>query len=67
MTPDEFRALLAALGLSQLRAARLLGIQGRTIRHWCAGDRDIPNWAPRFLRLAAHLGIERSEELLREG
>ncbi len=36
MTPQEFRALLERLGLSQQAAARLLGVKGRTVQSWCA-------------------------------
>jgi hypothetical protein len=34
MTPTQFREALAALGLSQLGAARLWGINPRTVRRW---------------------------------
>lgn len=34
MTPTEFRAALARLQLSQLGAARLLQVDGRTARRW---------------------------------
>lgn len=67
MTPTQYRETLATLGLSQLRAARLLGVEGRTVRHWCKGDRDIPEMAIRFLRLASHIGIEKAEALLAGG
>ncbi len=36
MTPQEFKALLDALGLSQQAAARLLGVRGRTVQSWVA-------------------------------
>lgn len=35
---DRIRAKLTALGLSQRGAARLLGIDERTMRRYCAGD-----------------------------
>jgi transcriptional regulator with XRE-family HTH domain len=42
MSGEQLRAALAALGLSQLEAARRLGVDGRTVRRWVAGDRRIP-------------------------
>lgn len=43
MTPEEFRAARAALGLSAEGLARLVMVQsGRTVRKWEAGDRDVP-------------------------
>ncbi len=56
MTHDEYRTLLAALGLSQVGAAQLLGVDARTSRRWALGERDIPAPAERFLRY-----IERSK------
>jgi DNA-binding transcriptional regulator YiaG len=50
MTPDEYREAIAGLGLSQIAAARLLGVDARTSRRWASGDRDIPPPAVRFLR-----------------
>jgi len=50
MTPDEFREIIRKLGLSQIAAARLLGVNARTSRRWASGERDIPPPAVRFLR-----------------
>ena len=50
MTPDEYRETIETLGLSQLAAARLLGVDGRTSRRWVSGERPIPPPAERFLR-----------------
>lgn len=38
----RLRATLIALGLSQRGAARLLGLDERTVRRWCAGDSPVP-------------------------
>jgi len=40
--PNHVRALLDEAGLSQRKAAKLLKIADRTMRHWCAGNVDIP-------------------------
>ena len=50
MTPDEYREALARLGLSQVAAARLLGVDERTSRRWAGGERDVPAPAVRFLQ-----------------
>lgn len=50
MTPDEYRSAIEALGLSQVAAAKLLGVDDRTSRRWASGERDIPGPAARFLR-----------------
>jgi DNA-binding transcriptional regulator YiaG len=50
MTPDEYRQAIEQLGLSQVAAARLLGVDARTSRRWASGERDIPPHAVRFLR-----------------
>jgi transcriptional regulator with XRE-family HTH domain len=49
MTADEYRTAIEALGLSQIEAARLLGVDARTSRRWASGEREAPP-AVRFLR-----------------
>jgi len=49
MTADEYREALARLDLSQVAAARLLGVDDRTSRRWATGERDVPGPAVRFL------------------
>jgi hypothetical protein len=54
MTPKQLRTTLARIGLSQRGAARLLGIDERTMRKYIAGDLVIPEllvWALRGLAL----------------
>jgi DNA-binding transcriptional regulator YiaG len=50
VTPQEYADAIEALGLSQLAAAKLLGVDGRTSRRWISGERDVPEPAARFLR-----------------
>jgi DNA-binding transcriptional regulator YiaG len=50
VSPDEYSAAIEALGLSQIAAAKLLGVDGRTSRRWVSGERDVPEPAARFLR-----------------
>ena len=40
--PDRLRDWLAANGRSQRGLARELGIDERTVRYYCSGDRAIP-------------------------
>jgi hypothetical protein len=42
MTAHQFRAALRRLGLSQVGAARLLRVDGRTAQRWALGERSIP-------------------------
>lgn len=53
---DDPRTLLDRLGLTQTGAARLLGIDGRTMRRYCdqpgaAGHRELPEPTRRLLLL----------------
>ena len=50
MTADEYRDAIAQLALTQVAAARLLGVDERTSRRWATGERDVPPPAVRFLR-----------------
>jgi DNA-binding transcriptional regulator YiaG len=50
VTADEYRSAIERLGLSQVAAAKLLGVDDRTSRRWASGERDVPHPAARFLR-----------------
>jgi DNA-binding transcriptional regulator YiaG len=66
MSPDDYRATLAALNLSQMGAAKLLGVDERTSRRWAIGERPVPEPVSRFLRLllAAKISPERALRLI---
>jgi DNA-binding transcriptional regulator YiaG len=51
LSADEFRAALAALGLSQVDAAAALEVDARTVRRWALGERSIPGPVRVALRL----------------
>ena len=51
MTAKQFRDALDRLGLSQLAAARLLGVDGRTARAWALDERQVPGPIAVLLRL----------------
>jgi DNA transposition AAA+ family ATPase len=40
--PKYLRKLVEASGLSQVRAAKRIGVSDRTMRAWLAGDQDFP-------------------------
>jgi DNA-binding transcriptional regulator YiaG len=57
MTPAEYRDAIAALGLTQVGAADLLGVDARTSRRWISGERKVDPTAERFLRFLIHARI----------
>jgi hypothetical protein len=46
VTSDEFRETIERLGLSQIAAARLLGVDARTSRRWASGAPVVLNYRP---------------------
>ena len=67
MTADDYRKAIEALGLSQVAAAHLLGVDERTSRRWASGERDVPAPAERFLRylIASRTSPEKVLKVLR--
>lgn len=51
MTANQFRDALDRLGLSQLAAARLFGVDGRTARSWALDERQVPRAIAAILRM----------------
>lgn len=52
MTAEQFRAALSQLAYTQVGAGRMLGLNGRTVRHYAKGDREVPAPVVKLLRLA---------------
>ena len=52
MSPDEFRAILAALGVSQARLARVLRCDVHTVSRWAGGAVPVPIAQQVLLRAA---------------
>ena len=50
MTPDEYRRLVAALGLSVYGSAKVLGISERTTRRYVSGETPIAEPVAKLLR-----------------
>ena len=53
MTADEYRAAIETLGLSQIAAAKLLGVDARTSRRWACGEAR--RAAARFVQFLQYL------------
>jgi len=51
MSPTEFRAAIARLGLSQIRAALFFGYAARQGPRWALGERPVPPAVALALRL----------------
>ena len=62
MTPTQYRDAISRLGLSQVRAARFLGVDPRTSRRWALGEIPIPKAIGMFLYLLLN-GALKPEDL----
>jgi DNA-binding transcriptional regulator YiaG len=51
MTPKQFNAALERLVLTQVGAAKLLGLTDRTVRNYAAGATPIPEATAKLLQL----------------
>lgn len=63
MTPDAYREALDSLGLSQVVAASLFGVDPRTSRRWAAGDLEVPKAVEIALRLMLFIGAKKLAKL----
>lgn len=57
MTPNQFRAAIEAIGLSQRGAGLFLGVDERTSRRWALGEAAIPESVAKLLRLMVRLKL----------
>lgn len=53
-TPLQYRELIAALGLTQEAAGRLVGVSDRTAHRYCTGHAKIPASVVLLLRSMIH-------------
>ena len=51
MTAEELKESIVTLGLTQTGLARVVGVTGRAMRFYIAGDREIPEPTARLIRL----------------
>lgn len=61
MTANEYRAAIEQLGLSQLSAAKFLGVSDRQSRRFALAEADIPAHIAKLLRLMIRLKITPDE------
>lgn len=61
MTPDQYRDAIARLGLSQVRAARFLGVAPRTSQGYALGEYPVPEAIAKLLRLMVRLNLDPSK------
>ena len=57
MTPTEYREAIESLGLSQVGAARLFGVDPRTSRRWALGELPVPRPVELALKLMLKHGV----------
>lgn len=57
MTPTEYREAIESLGLSQVGAARLFGVDPRTSRRWALGELPVPRAVELALKLMLKHGV----------
>jgi hypothetical protein len=58
MTPKQYRAAIAAVGLSQRKAGPFLGVQERASRSWALGESPVPGAVAKLLRLMVRLKLK---------
>jgi pyocin large subunit-like protein len=58
MSPSEFRAALAALGLPVVGAARVFGVNQRTAQRWAAGEQEVPRAVEIALTLMVRFKVD---------
>jgi hypothetical protein len=58
MTPQQFRAIIAQLGLSQERAGLWLGLSERQGQRYATGEAKIPGPVEKLIRGALKFGLE---------
>lgn len=57
MTHTEYRESIKSLGLSQVGAARLFGVDPRTSRRWALGELPVPRAVELALKLMLKHGV----------
>jgi pyocin large subunit-like protein len=58
MSPSEFRAALAALGLPVVGAARVFGVNQRTAQRWASGEQEVPRAVELALTLMVRFKVD---------
>ena len=58
MTPDQFKAAISKLDLSQERAGLWLGLSARQGQRYATGDAEIPEPVAKLIRLTLKLKLD---------
>lgn len=58
MTPDQYRAAIQKIGLSQHRAAKFLGVSPRTSQGYALGEYPVPDAISKLLKLMIRLKLK---------
>jgi hypothetical protein len=58
VTPNQYKAAIATLGLSQERAGEWLGISPRTSQGYALGEYPVPEPTAKLLRLVVRLKLK---------
>jgi DNA-binding transcriptional regulator YiaG len=61
LTGEPFKAMLHRLGLSQTRAAPLIGVSERHVKRICAGEYYCPQPAANLMRLILRYDLDPEE------
>jgi hypothetical protein len=61
MTSRQYRAAIEALGLSQIRAGRFLGVPTKTSSRWALGESRVPTAVGVLLKLMIALKLSPEE------
>lgn len=69
MTPKQYQAAIAAIGLSQRAAGPFLGVGERQSRKWVAGEARIPESVAKLLRvmIARKISVDTVERINSDG
>jgi hypothetical protein len=62
MTPKQLRKMLEDAGLTQVQAARLIGLTDRSMRRYTGGEVAVPRAVEYALRYVIERGIEEEAE-----
>lgn len=65
MSPEDLCSEIEALGLSDYRFARLIGVGTQTVQRWKYGKTPVPRYVKNFLDMVANLAPEDRAEVVR--
>lgn len=67
MTPADYTAALARLGLTHAEAAKLFGYTRQTSHNYGSGRKPIPPFIVVLLKIVEHMGVDRTRLVLSSG